>query len=104
MLMFFCTGVFRRCIFLPNPTPTLELVNKFSATKNLFTELLINLVVEVSNFNNLLWLNNTGFRSSHPGEFLREGFVKIYSKFTGGHPCQNAISIMLQSKFIEIAL
>ena len=31
-------------------------------------------------------------------------FLKIYSKFTGEHPCRRAFSINLQSKFIEIAL
>ena len=30
--------------------------------------------------------------------------LKIYSKFTGEHPCQSVISIKMQSDFIEIAL
>ena len=36
--------------------------------------------------------------------FLRKGVLKICSKFTEEHPHQNAISIKLQSNFIEIAL
>ena len=36
--------------------------------------------------------------------FLRKGFLKICSKFTGEHPCRSAISIKLQSNFNEIAL
>ena len=43
-------------------------------------------------------------RSSRPGLFLRKGVLKIYSKFTGEHPCRSAISIKLQSNFIEITL
>ena len=35
---------------------------------------------------------------------LRKSFRKIYSKFRGEHPCRGAISIKLQSNFIEIAL
>ena len=35
---------------------------------------------------------------------LRKGVLKICSKFTGEHPCQSAISIKLQSNFIEITL
>ena len=35
---------------------------------------------------------------------FKKVFLKIYSKFTGEHPCRRAISINLQSKFIEIAL
>ena len=30
-----------------------------------------------------------------------EGVLKIYSKFTGEHPCRSVISIKLQSNFIE---
>ena len=33
-----------------------------------------------------------------------KGVMKIWSKFTGEHPCQSAISIKLFSNFIEIAL
>ena len=36
--------------------------------------------------------------------FLGKGVLKICSKFTGEHPCRSAISIKLQSNFIEIAL
>ena len=38
------------------------------------------------------------------GRFFRKGVLKICSKFTGEHPCPSAISITLQSNFIEIAL
>ena len=36
--------------------------------------------------------------------FLRNGVVKICSKFTGEHPCRTANSIKLLCNFIEIAL
>ena len=44
------------------------------------------------------------FRSSPPGVFLGKGVLKICSKFAGEHPCRSAISIKLQSNFIEITL
>ena len=44
------------------------------------------------------------FRSSHPEVFLRKGVLKICSKFTRERPCRSAISIKLQSNFIEITL
>ena len=44
------------------------------------------------------------YRSSHPEVFLGKGVLKICSKFTREHPCQSAISIKLQSKFIKITL
>ena len=34
--------------------------------------------------------------------FLGKGVLTTHSKFTGKHPCQSAISIKLQSNFIEI--
>ena len=34
--------------------------------------------------------------------FLRKGFPKIYSKFTGKHPYRSVISIKLQSNFARI--
>ena len=37
-------------------------------------------------------------RSSHPEVFLEKGVLKIYSKFTGEHPCRSVISTELQSK------
>ena len=43
-------------------------------------------------------------RSSHPKVLLAKGVLKIWSKFTGEHPCQSTISIKLKSNFIEIAL
>ena len=40
---------------------------------------------------------------SNPQEvFLRKGFRKICSKFTGEHPCRRVILIKLPSNFIEI--
>ena len=43
-------------------------------------------------------------RSSHIQVFLGKGVLKICSKFTREHPCWCAISIKLQSNFIEIRL
>ena len=43
-------------------------------------------------------------RSSRPEVFLTKGVLKICSKFTREHPCRTAISIKLQSSFIEITL
>ena len=44
------------------------------------------------------------FRSSHTKEFLGKGVLKTCSNFTREHPCRSAISIKLQSNFIEITL
>ena len=44
----------------------------------------------------------TESRSSHPEVFPRKDVLKICSRFTGEHPCRSAISIKLQSSFIEI--
>ena len=42
---------------------------------------------------------------SNPWEvFLEKGVPKIYSKSTGEHPCQSAISIKLLCNFIKITL
>ena len=41
---------------------------------------------------------------SHPEVFPEKGLLKICSKFKGEHPCRSAISIKLQSNFIEITL
>ena len=43
-------------------------------------------------------------RSSPSQVFLGKGVLKICSKLTGEHACQNVISIKLQSNFIEITL
>ena len=43
-------------------------------------------------------------KSSPPEVFLRRGVLKIWSKFTGEHPCQSVILMKLQSSFIEITL
>ena len=42
--------------------------------------------------------------SSTSEVFLRKGVLKICSKFIREHPCRSAISINLQSNYIEIAL
>ena len=47
---------------------------------------------------------STFSRSNHLEVFLRKGFLKICSKFTGEHPWRSAISVKLHSNFIEIAL
>ena len=47
-------------------------------------------------------LIQTFIRSSHPEVFIEKGVLKICSKFTKEHQCRNAISIKLQSNFIEI--
>ena len=47
---------------------------------------------------------NKSLRRSRSKVFLGKAVLKICSKFTGEHPCRSAISIKLQSKFIEITL
>ena len=42
--------------------------------------------------------------SSHPEVYLVKGILKIYSKFTGEHPCRSLISTKLLWNFIEITL
>ena len=44
------------------------------------------------------------YRSSYSEVFCWKGALKICSKFTGEYPCRSAISITLQSNFIEVAL
>ena len=44
------------------------------------------------------------YRSSPSEVFLGKGVLKIYSKFTGEHPCRSVISIKLLCNFIEITL
>ena len=43
------------------------------------------------------------YRNSPPEVFLGKGVVKICSRFTEEHPCQNVISMKLLCNFIEIA-
>ena len=38
-------------------------------------------------------------RSGSPEVFLRKGVLKIFSKFTGEHPCQSVIATLLRSHF-----
>ena len=51
-----------------------------------------------------LLLNAHFFGSSRPEVFLGEGVLEVCSKFTGERPCRGAISMKLQSNFVEIAL
>ena len=44
------------------------------------------------------------FRSSPQEVFLGKCILKICSKFTREHPCRSAISIKMQSNFVEITL
>ena len=44
------------------------------------------------------------YKSSHLEVFLRNGILKICSKFTGEHPCGSAISIKVLCNFIETTL
>ena len=55
-------------------------------------------VNKTCNFQHLIF-NNT-YSQKQPSR----GVLKICSKFTGEHPYRSAISIKLQSKFIEITL
>ena len=52
---------------------------------------------------NVLNAVNTLFGSSHSELFLRKGVLKIYSKFTGEHPCRSTISIKLLCKLLCFA-
>ena len=47
---------------------------------------------------NYLFTDIPTYRSSPSEVFLVKAVLKICSKFTGGHPCRNAISIKLQSQ------
>ena len=55
-------------------------------------------------FYSLLIVTSSNTRSSNPEVFSRKGVLKKCSRFTGEHPCRSAISIKLQSNFIEITL
>ena len=44
---------------------------------------------------NIFYFFESKTRSIPPEVFLAKGFLKIYSKFTGEHPCQSVISIKL---------
>ena len=64
---------------------------------NVSKQSFFNYVFEISRC--IYWMR---FRSSHPEVFL--SILKLCSKLTGKHPCRSAISLKLQSNFIEIAL
>ena len=61
---------------------------------------------KIPNCDKLLSTQTSSFlqrtRSSHPKVYLRKGVLKICYRFTGKHQCRSAISIKLQSNFIEI--
>ena len=62
-------------------------------------------IQEITENNSIISKQNSWiYRSSHPKVFLRKGVLKICRNFTGEHPCRSAISIKLQSNFIEIIL
>ena len=42
-----------------------------------------------------LFILDFNIRSSHPEVFLVKGVLKVFSKFTGKHPCRSVISIKL---------
>ena len=65
---------------------------------------MFHLFFAISVLNSLCTIGSSFVRLHFQDVFLRKGVLKIYSKFTGEHPCRSAISIKLQSKFIEIAL
>ena len=59
----------------------------------------------VSIFNTISKQHVTAANRNSPTEvFLGKGVLKICRKSTGEHPCRSAISIKLQSNFIEITL
>ena len=58
------------------------------------------LIILIMNYNSKI-LN---FRSSHRKVLLEKGVLKICSKFTEEHPYRSAISIKLQSNFIEMTI
>ena len=61
---------------------------------------LLTFLVKLTSSASFVWSE----RSNHPDVFLEKGVLRICSKFTGEHPCRSAISIKLQSNFIEITL
>ena len=70
-----------------------------------FERLIYNSLFEYFIENNLISPNQSGFivRKKNLEVLLRKGALKICCKFTREHPCRSAISVKLQSKFIEIA-
>ena len=89
-------------------TPTLSLSNRMISMKSLRALMsTIQKREEKSRSCLMIWLllwSVVTDRSSHLEVFLGKGVLKICSKFTAEHPRRSAISIKLQSNFIEIAL
>ena len=92
--------------FLRRHTKNLNGLNgntySFDLTKRLIGYFRTNVGSKIQ-FNTLRSFFKRVYRSSHPEVFLRKGVLKTCSKFTGEHPCRNAISIKLQSNFVKIA-
>ena len=93
--------------------PSMEAVNcKMKLTNSKF------ILDNILGYNNFIWTKKGviidveiwvietyyHFRSSHPEVFLEKGVLKNMQQFTGEYPCRGAISIKLQSSFIEITL
>ena len=66
-----------------------ETVYFFEAIVNIF-----NLILKTLRF-------FCGFRNSSPKVFLRKGILKIFTKFTGEHPCRSVTLTELPCNFIE---
>ena len=78
------------------------------AVKILYFKLRLMYLKSYSNNTVAFFLSDISFSNSFlqrqpPRGVPRKSVLKICSKFTGEHPCRSAISIKLQSNFIEIA-
>ena len=88
----------------------MEFFAKIVNGQNSLTVFAKNSIIDLRRFNtsriciSYRTVSSTIYRSSYPEVFLRKVILEICSKFTGEHPCRSAISIKLQSNFIEITL
>ena len=64
----------------------------------------VKLTSSISNWVFMSLIKYGQLRGNPPKVFLEKSFMKIYSKFTGEHPCQRVISIKLLYNFTEITL
>ena len=62
----------------------------------------VKLTSSISNWVFMSLIKYGQLRGNPPKVFLKKSVMKIYSKFTGEHPCQSVISIKLLCNFIEI--
>ena len=102
----------KRCMVIP--ATKLAIFNFFSPERKIsiswitwnYRKLTPDEMMNEKNIQKTKTLNAQGllYRSSRPEKFLGKVVLKICSKFTGEHPCRSAISIKLQSNFIEITL